>query len=77
MDGQIIPEKEGAVETQPDKAESEVDDDEQQAGFKVHAKNDAFPIHANILDSDADMDEEKPGGIFTKKLYAQDGSADK
>lgn len=29
MDGQIIPEKEGAIETQPDKAESELDDDEQ------------------------------------------------
>ena len=38
-------------------------------------KNDAFPIHANILDSEVDMDEEKPGGFFTKKLYADDNNA--
>jgi hypothetical protein len=25
-----------------------------------------------VLDSEADMDEEKPGGIFTKNLYADE-----
>ena len=73
-DQQVVPQQEVlTVETQPEGVQSE-DDDSEQAGFKVIAKNDAFPIHANILDSEADMDEEKPGGIFSKKLYAEEGA---
>jgi hypothetical protein len=53
---------------------SESDDQPDQGGFKNVEKNDAFPIHANILDSEVDMDEDKPGGYFTKKLYAEDNN---
>ena len=35
-------------------------------------KNEAFPIHANIYDSEMDADSQKPGGFFSKKLYAEE-----
>ena len=43
-------------------------------GFKNFEKNQAFPIHASLYDSEVDKDSEKPGGYFTKKLYKDDGS---
>jgi len=45
-------------------------------GFKNFEKNQAFPIHASLYDSEVDKDSEKPGGYFTKKLYDDDESGE-
>ena len=34
-------------------------------------RNQAFPIHASILDEAADLDDNKPGSFFMKKLYVE------
>ena len=34
-------------------------------------RNQPFPIHASMLDEDADLDENKPGSFFMKKLYVE------
>ena len=40
--------------------------------FKQYEKNTAFPIHATFDDDQVDKDTMKPGGFFTKKLYAEE-----
>jgi hypothetical protein len=37
-----------------------------KGGYKNNETNDAFPIHANIYDSDVDKNSNIPGGYFTK-----------
>jgi len=32
-------------------------------------RNDNFPIHVDFRHDQADMDKNKPGGIFVKKMY--------
>jgi hypothetical protein len=34
-------------------------------------RNQAFPIHASMLDEAADLDDNKPGSFFMKKLYVE------
>jgi len=40
--------------------------------FRQYEKNTAFPIHATFDDDQVDKDSMKPGGFFTKKLYAEE-----
>lgn len=40
-----------------------------EVGFKNYERNEAFPIHANIYDSEVDKNSTRPGGFFSKKLY--------
>ena len=42
------------------------------ADFRQYEKNTAFPIHATFDDDQVDKDSMKPGGFFTKKLYAEE-----
>ena len=51
------------------------EDEESQAAplnFDRFAKNDPFPIHADLQDSEADLNSEKPGGIFTKHRFDEE-----
>jgi hypothetical protein len=34
-------------------------------------RNQPFPVHTNLYDSEVDKDSEKPGGYFSKNLYKQ------
>ena len=52
-------------------AEGADDEPENPNVFKKYANNEPFPIHATFDDSQADKDSTKPGGIFTKHLYAE------
>ena len=52
----------------------EDEDDKTPLNFDRFAKNETFPIHADLQDSNADLNSEKPGGIFTKD-YGYDEQA--